>query len=163
MNRNIFREDCVKVWGINKSIMFACSFYSMYIFLSFMEVFTIWISSLEGSGTHHSYVIKYSSHSQVLLSWCMLPHSLQAMPTHTVYPMTLHWRHNGNDSVSNHQPHHCLLNRLFGRKSKKISKLRITGLCAGPVNSPHKWPVTWKMFPFDDVIMKYGHSLFGFG
>ena len=22
-----------------------------------------------------------------------------------------------------------------------------------PVNSPHKWPVTWKMFPFDDVIM----------
>ena len=24
-----------------------------------------------------------------------------------------------------------------------------------PVNSPHKWPVTWKKFPFDDVIMKY--------
>ena len=23
----------------------------------------------------------------------------------------------------------------------------------GPVNSPHKWPVTQKMFPFDDVIM----------
>ena len=23
----------------------------------------------------------------------------------------------------------------------------------GPMNSPHKWPVTWKMFPFDDVIM----------
>ena len=22
-----------------------------------------------------------------------------------------------------------------------------------PVNSPHKWPVTWKMLPFDDVIM----------
>ena len=25
----------------------------------------------------------------------------------------------------------------------------------GPVNSPHKWPVTRKMFPFDDVIMDY--------
>ena len=24
-----------------------------------------------------------------------------------------------------------------------------------PVNSPHKGPVTWKMFPFDDVIMRY--------
>ena len=24
----------------------------------------------------------------------------------------------------------------------------------GPLNSPHKWPVTRKMFPFDDVIMK---------
>ena len=23
----------------------------------------------------------------------------------------------------------------------------------GPVNSPHKWQVTRKMFPFDDVIM----------
>ena len=25
----------------------------------------------------------------------------------------------------------------------------------GPVNSPHKWPVTRKMFPFDDVIMEH--------
>ena len=69
----------------------------------------------------------------------------------------LRWRHNGPDSVSNHQPHHCLLNCLFRRRSKKTSKLRVTGLCVGnspgPVNSPHKWPVTRIMFPFDDVIM----------
>ena len=25
---------------------------------------------------------------------------------------------------------------------------------------PHKWPVTWKMFPFDDVIMIYDTSSF---
>ena len=54
--------------------------------------------------------------------------------------------------------HYCLLNRLFRRRSKKTSKLCVTGLCVGnspgPVNSPHKWPVTRKMFPFDDVIMK---------
>ena len=25
----------------------------------------------------------------------------------------------------------------------------------GPVNFPHKWPVTRKMFPFDDVIMNH--------
>ena len=43
----------------------------------------------------------------------------------------LYWRHNGPGGVSNHQPHHCLLNRLFGRRSRKTSKLRITGLCAG--------------------------------
>ena len=48
--------------------------------------------------------------------------------------ITLRWRHNGRDSVSNHQPHDCLLNRLFRRRSKKTSKLRVTGLCAG--NSP---------------------------
>ena len=60
--------------------------------------------------------------------------------------------------VSNHQLWYCLLNRLFRLRSKKTSKLRVTGLCAGnsprPVNYPHKWPVTRKMFPFDDVIMQ---------
>ena len=71
----------------------------------------------------------------------------------------LPWRHNDHDSVSNHQPCGCLLNYLFGRRSKKTSKLRVTGLYAGnspgPVNSPQKGPVTRKMFPFDDVIMQY--------
>ena len=47
---------------------------------------------------------------------------------------SLLWRHNGDECVSNCQPHDCLLNRLFGRWSKKTSKLRVTGLCAG--NSP---------------------------
>ena len=46
----------------------------------------------------------------------------------------LQWRHKGHGSVSNHQPHDCLLDRSFRRRSKKISKLRVTGLCAG--NSP---------------------------
>ena len=64
---------------------------------------------------------------------------------------TLHWRHNVHDSVSNHQPLGCLLNRLFRRRSKKRSKLRVTGLCVGPVNSPHKGPITRNMFPFDAV------------
>ena len=71
--------------------------------------------------------------------------------------LPLQWRHNDHDSFSNHQPHGCLLNRLFRRRSKKTWKLLVTGLCVGnspgPVNSPHKGPVTRKMFPFDDVIM----------
>ena len=48
--------------------------------------------------------------------------------------LSLQSRHNGRDGVSNHQPHDCLLNRLFRRRSKETSKLRVTGLCAG--NSP---------------------------
>ena len=67
-----------------------------------------------------------------------------------------HRRHK-HYGVPNHQPHGCLLNRLFRRRSKKTSKLRVTGLCVGnslgPVNSPHKGAVTRRMFPFDDVIM----------
>ena len=44
---------------------------------------------------------------------------------------SLRWRHNWHDSVSDHQPHHCLFNRLFGCRSTKTSKLRVIGLCAG--------------------------------
>ena len=55
-------------------------------------------------------------------------------PVSFVWPITLHWRHNDHGGVSNQQPHDCLLNRLFRRRSKKTSKLRVTGLCAG--NSP---------------------------
>ena len=68
----------------------------------------------------------------------------------------LKWRHNDHDGVSNHQPHGCLLNRLFTRRSKKTSKLRVTGLCVGnspaPVNSPHNGPVM-RFFLVDDFIM----------
>ena len=72
--------------------------------------------------------------------------------------ITLQWRHNGCDGIPNHQPHGCLLKCLFGRRSKETSKLRVTGLCAGShrwsVNCPHRWPLTQKMFPFDDIIMR---------
>ena len=52
---------------------------------------------------------------------------------------------------------YCLLNSLCSRRSKKTPKFRVTGLCVGnspwPVNYPQRWPVTRKLFPFDDVIM----------
>ena len=47
---------------------------------------------------------------------------------------TFTWRNNEHDGVSNQKCHDCLLNRLFRHRSKKISKLRITGRCEG--NSP---------------------------
>ena len=45
--------------------------------------------------------------------------------------VALQWRHNAHDGVSNHQPHDCLLYHSFRRRSKKTSKLRVTGLCEG--------------------------------
>ena len=45
--------------------------------------------------------------------------------------MSWQWRHNERDGVSNIQPHECLLNRLFKRRSKKTAKLCVIGLCAG--------------------------------
>ena len=35
----------------------------------------------------------------------------------------------------------------------------VWGIHRSPVNSPHKWPVTRKMFPFDDVIMRSGENV----
>ena len=46
----------------------------------------------------------------------------------------LRWRHNQHNGVPNHRRLDCLLGRLFKRRSKKTSKLRVTGLCEG--NSP---------------------------
>ena len=70
---------------------------------------------------------------------------------------SLQWRHNEHDGVSNHQPHDCLLNRLFMHISTKTSRLRVTGLCEG--NSPvtgefhAQGASNPEMFSFDDVIM----------
>ena len=94
---------------------------------------------------------------------------IQLQSTLLITNTSLQWRHNDHDGVSNYQPHGCLLNRSFRRRSKKTSKLRVTGLCGGgggggggnspgPVNSPHKAPVTRKMVPFDDVIMIYNDT-----
>ena len=42
------------------------------------------------------------------------------------------------------------------RKHQSSASLAfVRGIHLGPVNYPHKWPVTRKIFPFDDVIMKY--------
>ena len=54
--------------------------------------------------------------------------------------LSLQWRHSGRDGVLNHQPHQCLHNRLFGRRSKKTSKLRVTGLCVGKSPGTGEFP-----------------------
>ena len=52
-------------------------------------------------------------------------------------PQTLQWRQNEHNGISNHQSLlDCSLNHLFRCRSKKTSKLRVTGLCEG------KSPVT---------------------
>ena len=48
--------------------------------------------------------------------YCMLIHGMYFIENNYI---PLRWRHNGRDIVSNHQPHDCLLNRLFRRRSKK--------------------------------------------
>ena len=77
---------------------------------------------------------------------------------------SLQWRHNERDGVSNHQPHDCLLNCYSGtdeRKHQRSASLAfVRGIQRWPVNSPHKGPITRKMFPLDDVIMMFAMTAF---
>ena len=56
------------------------------------------------------------------------------------YHSALQWRHDERDGVSNNQPYHCLLERLFRCRSKKTSELRVTGLCAGNLPVTGEFP-----------------------
>ena len=71
---------------------------------------------------------------------------------------TLQWRHNERDGVSNNRRLHCLFNCGWGADQRKhqssASPAFVRGIHRWSVNSPHKRPVTRKMFPFDDVIME---------
>ena len=73
---------------------------------------------------------EYNHIQQGTVGCYYIPQSLM----HYVGIYTLRWRHDGYGGVSNHQPHHCLLNRLVRRRSKKTSKFRVSGRCSG--NSP---------------------------
>ena len=122
-------------------------------------------------------------HCNVTTKWHKVPPNLRRVGTvvsnlllaYSEYTLTspLQWRHNERDDVSNHQPHDCLLDLLFRRRSKKTSKLRVTDLCAGnspcPMNSQHKGRVTRKCFHLMTsscldmlltvCLINYGHFL----
>ena len=81
-----------------------------------------------------------------------------------------HGSHNERYGVSNHQLRDYLLSRLFRRKSKKTSKLRVTGLCAG--NSPvtGEFPtqrasnaenvsIWWRHHASRDLVVSKGQSV----
>ena len=88
---------------------------------------------------------------------------------HSLDPLLIHWFH--FRAITFHHK-----DVIMGRIASQITSLTIVysgvylgadqrkhhsseslafvqGIHRGPVNSLHKWPVMWKMFPFDDVIM----------
>ena len=81
----------------------------------------------------------------------------------TLVAEALQWRHNGHDSVSNHQPHDCLLNRLFRCRSKKTSKFRVTGLCAGNLPGTGGFPAQMASYAENVSIWWRHHGLCLFG
>ena len=114
-------------------------------------------------------VLPHQSHDsisfnfQLLVVYCLrwlhrlLLHGCTTKLSNQVVGQVFLWRHNERDGVSNHRLLDRLLKRFFRRRSNKASKFRVSGFVRGgghrwPVDSPHKGPVTRKMFQFVDVI-----------
>ena len=72
--------------------------------------------------------------------------------------VSLVWRHNGRDSVSNHQPHDCYINRILRPRSKKTSQLRVTGLCAGNSLGTGEFPAQ-KASNVENVFIWWRHHV----
>ena len=72
----------------------------------------------------------------------------------------LQWCHGNHTSVGEATLKHysnVIMGLFRGRSNKSQSSASldfVRGIHRWPVNSPHKGPVTRKMFPFDDVIMR---------
>ena len=72
---------------------------------------------------------------------------------------SLQWRHNELDCVSNHRRLAYLLNRLFRHRSKKTSKLRVTGLCEG--NPPlDRWFPPQRASNAENVSIWWRHHVY---
>ena len=75
-----------------------------------------------------------------------------------LFAITLRWRHNEHDGVSNHQPYDCLLNCYSGVFKKKTSKLRVTGLCAWNSSVTGKFPAQMASNAENDSIWWRHHA-----
>ena len=65
---------------------------------------------------------------------------------------SLQWRHNGHHGLSNHRRLDCLLNSLCRRRSKKTSKLRVTGLNKCHFDEFFFTDCTWKIYDIYALI-----------
>ena len=102
----------------------------------------------------------YSHHKIGKKSWCQA--ALNFFWDYLVFTayshvMTLHWRHNGATAskiTSLTIVYSTVYSGIDQRKHQSSASLAfVRGIHRFPVNSPHKWPVTRKILPFDDVIM----------
>ena len=112
-----------------------------------------------------SHLLEQAVEQAVELPTLMLRHfsghvfcsTARPVPHREPFWLPLQWRHNECDVVANYRRPGCYLRCLVRHRSKKTTKLRVTGLCGGiqrwPMDSPHKGAVMRKMFPFYDVIM----------
>ena len=114
---------------------------------------------INGNNFEHHFVHQASMLSSYISRWYIYCFLSEYVATFVGYmgEKTLLWRHNGRDGViitSLTIVYSTVYSGADQRKHQSSASLAfVWGIHQWPVNSPHKWPVTRKMFPFDDVIM----------
>ena len=82
---------------------------------------------------------------------------------HRLHTSPLQWRHNGRNSVSDTSlmiVYSIVYSDADQRKHQSSASLAfVRGIHRWPVHSPHKWPVTRKIFPFGDVVMQLSDKI----
>ena len=115
-------------------------------YYDFIIIFNLNVIILDELSPDYEATVLYLGYVKTCMRISLPPLSLSHARALSIYlnvwlPMySLRWRHNGRDSVSDHQPHHCLLNHLFRYRSKKTSKLRVTGLYVGKSPGTDEFP-----------------------
>ena len=79
-----------------------------------------------------------------------------------IYVLALRWRHNESNGILNHRRLHCLLSCCFRRRSRKTSKLRVTGLCVGYSLVTGEFPAQRASNAEDFSIWWRHHGHFGY-
>ena len=78
------------------------------------------VNKMDPELSSNQIIFEKKQHIWLIAVWPVPAGSLALLSTNEY---SLQWCHNECDSISNHQPHDCLLNRLFRHISKKTSKL----------------------------------------
>ena len=141
----------MKMYGLR--LRFHWNLFLRFVLIIFQHWFRYWLDA--DQATNH-----------YMNQWCLVYWRIYASPglnewsqysPSRYFKSALHWRHNDHDGVSNHQPHGCLLNRLFRRRSKKTSKFRVTGLCVGNSPGTGEFPAQMASNTENDYIWWHHH------
>ena len=132
-------------------------------YLSYFHAF-IYIYMYQSYIMIHNLFVITGHHTSVcqLLQWGLAAHGNVCERSYPEFSYSLLWRHNGAmaSQITSLVIVYSTVNwGADQRKHQRSASLAfVRGIHRPPVNSPHKWLVTRKIFPFEDVIM--GLSLF---
>ena len=156
-NENIFR---VTVWGIHRSPVNSPHKGQWRGYLIFF--ICAWTNSWANNGDSEDLRHHRAHYGVTVMGFC-LNFGVWLVPylTHIVYFVLSHYTDVIMSSIASQITsltivYSAVYSGADQRKHQSSASLVfVLGIHRGPVNSPHKRPVTRKMFPFDDVIMAW--------